>query len=271
VAVSEATTSYIGDDGNFSEGWMEKAGVPEEMWGNPTLTSTKSVASMSSQLINAQKMIGKQPNMAVLPSDQSTQVEWDEFHKACGRPDTADEYTITHHEDIGEFNVETETAFKNLAHSEGLRPETVQKLMELDDSRIMGMRQAEQERQTQETEKCEADLKSKWGNAYEERLHLANRMIEENTTDETKDMLLGKVGSDPVVADFLANMAAKFVEHKVISADVTKHTPSDAIAEAETLRNTPGYLNGQLKQTSPSRYDQITREIAALYAEAHQE
>ena len=208
VAVS---TGYIGDDGNFSEGWMEKSGVSEDMWNNPTLTSTKNVASMASQLINAQKMIGKQPNMAVLPSDQSTQVEWDEFHKACGRPDTPDEYTITHHEDVGESNMEMEAAFKNLAHSEGLRPETVQKLMELDDSRIMGMRQAMQEAEIQKTEDCTAVLQKQWGNAYDERLHLANRMIEENTTDETKDMLLGKIGSDPIVADFLANMAAKFV------------------------------------------------------------
>ena len=268
VAVS---TGYIGDDGNFSEGWMEKSGVSEDMWNNPPLTSTKNVASMASQLINAQKMIGKQPNMTVLPTEQSTQVEWDEFHKSCGRPDTPDEYNIVHHEDIGDFNIETEMAFKNLAHSEGLRPETVQKLMELDDSRIMGMRQAMQEAEIQKTEECTAALQKQWGNAYDERLHLANRMIEENTTDETKDMLLGKIGSDPIVADFLANMAAKFVEHKVISADVTKHTPSDALAEADMLRNTPGYLNGQLKQTSPARYKQITKEIAALYAEAHPE
>jgi hypothetical protein len=271
VAVSDAPTSYIGEDGNFSDGWMEKAGVPEEMWSNPTLTSTKSVASMASQLINAQKMIGKQPNMAVLPSDQSTQVEWDEFHKACGRPDTADEYTITHHEDIGEFNAETETAFKNLAHSLGLKQDAVQKLMELDDTRIMGMRQAMQEADAQKTEQCQADLEKKWGNAYEQKLHLANRMIEENTTDETKDMLLSKIGSDPVVAEFLANMAGKFVEHKIISADVSKHTPSDAKAQAEVLRNTPGYMNGELKKTSPSRYAQITREITALYQEAFHE
>jgi uncharacterized protein len=271
VAVSDAPTSYIGEDGNFTDGWMQASGISEDMQSNLTLKSTKNVASMASQLINAQKMIGKQPNMMVMPTEQSTQVEWDDFHKSCGRPDTPDEYTITHHEDMGDGNPEMETAFKNLAHSEGLRPETVQKLMELDDSRIMGMRQAMQEAEIQATEKCEADLKSKWGNAYEERLHLANRMIEENTNDETKDMLLSKVGSDPAVADFLANMAAKFVEHKVISADVTKHTPSDALAEADMLRNTPGYLNGQLKQTSPSKYKQITRDIAALYAEAHPE
>lgn len=271
VAGETVSTNYIGEDGNFTEGWMEHAGISEDLRSDLTLKSTPSVAAMASQLVNAQKMIGKQPNMMVMPTEQSTQVEWDEFHKACGRPDTPDEYNITHHEDIGEVNAETEAAFKNLAHSLGLNSDAVQKLMELDDTRIMGMRQAMQESEMQAVEQCQADLKEQWGAAYDERMHLANRMIEENTTDETKDALLGKIGNDPLVADFLANMAAKFVEHKVISADVTKHTPSDAMAEAEVLRNTPGYANGELKKTSPSRYKQITQQITSLYNEAYKE
>jgi len=271
VAGETVSTNYIGEDGNFTEGWMEHAGVAEDLRSDLTLKSTPSVAAMASQLVNAQKMIGKQPNMMVMPTEQSSQTEWDEFHKACGRPDTPDEYEITHLEELGEVNQEMESAFKNLAHSLGLSPTAVQKLIELDDSRMMGMRQAMQESEMQAMEKCQADLKEQWGAAYDERMHLANRMIEENTTDETKEALLGKIGNDPLVADFLANMASKFVEHKVISADVTKHTPSDALAEADMLRNTPGYLNGELKKTSPSRYNQITREIAALYAEAHPE
>jgi hypothetical protein len=159
VASEPVSTSYIGEDGNFTENWMETAGVSEDMRGDLTLKSTKNVASLASQLVNAQKMIGKNPNMTVLPTDQSTEEEWNEFHKACGRPDTPDEYTITHAEELGDIDTAIEGAFKNLAHSHGLKPETVQALAELDDQRMLGMRQAMEDAAVQKAADCEEALK----------------------------------------------------------------------------------------------------------------
>ncbi len=257
-------------DGNLGEGWMEKYGVSEDLRSNQTLLTTKDVAGMASQLVNAQKMIGQNPNMAVIPTEQSSETEWSEFHKATGRPDTPDEYQIAHPEGV-EVNAELETSFKGLVHSEGLRPSTVQKLSDFYENTIAGMRQAMVDSQVQAKTDCEEALKSKWGAAYDERLHLTNRMVAENATDENKDHVLASIGNDPVVADFLANMAAKFVEHRIITADINQPTPPDALAAAETLRNTPGYINGELANTSPARYKQITKEISALMEQAYPE
>jgi hypothetical protein len=66
-------------------------------------------------------------------------------------------------------------------------------------------------------------------------------------------------------------MAKKFVEHKVITADINTPTPTDALAAAETLRNTPGYITGELANTSPARYKQITQEISSLMEQAYPE
>jgi hypothetical protein len=271
VAAETVSTGYIGDDGNFTDGWMEKAGIPEELRSNQTLATTKSVASMASQLTNAQSLIGKNANMAVIPTEQSTDLERAEFNKLCGCPDTPDEYVITHAEGMGEIDAETETAFKNLAHSKGLRPDVVQALIELDDARMLNMQQSMENAQIQEKADTEEALKKQWGGAYEERMHLANRMIAENATDENKQAVLDKIGNDPIVADFLANMAKKFVEHKIISADVNTPTPLDAKAQADDLRNTPGYITGELANTSPARYNQITQKITTLMEQAYPE
>jgi hypothetical protein len=271
VAESTVSTGYIGDDGNFTDNWMEQAGIPEDQRSNQTLMATKSVASMASQLTNAQSLIGKNANMAVIPTEQSTDLERAEFNKLCGCPDTPDEYTITHAEDIGEVNAEVEMGFKNLAHSHGLRPETVQALTELDDARMLGMRQAMADAEIQAKADCEEGLKKQWGAAFEERSHLANRMVSENASDENKEAVLKAIGNNPIVCDFLANMAKKFVEHKVISADVNTPTPLDAKAQADTLRSTPGYISGELANTSPARYKQITLEISALMDQAYPE
>jgi hypothetical protein len=271
VATETVSTGYIRDDGNFTEDWMEKAGIPEEMRSNQTLMSTKNLASMSSQLINAQSLIGKNANMAVIPTEQSTDLERTEFNKLCGCPDTPDEYTITHAEDIGEVNAEVEMGFKNLAHSHGLRPETVQALTELDDARMLAMRQGMADAKIQAKADCEEALKKQWGGAFEERMHLANRMVAENATEENKQAILDVIGNNPIAADFLANMAKKFVEHKVISADINTPTPLDAKAQADDLRNTPGYISGELANTSPARYKQITKDIASLMEQAYPE
>jgi len=271
VASEPVSTGYIGDDGSFTENWMEQAGIPEDLRNDQTLMTTKNVASMASQLVNAQKLIGKGANMAVIPTEHSTELERAEFNKLCGCPDTPDEYAITHAEGMGEINADVETGFKNLAHSHGLRPETVQALTDLDDARMLSMQQAMEDAAVQKTADCEEALKKQWGGAYDERLHLANRMIAENASDENKEEVLNAIGSNPIIADFLANMAKKFVEHKVISADINTPTPLDAKAQADDLRQTPGYISGELANTSPARYKQITKDITALMDQAYPE
>ena len=267
---SVSPTSFIGDDGNFTENWMEVAGIPEELRVDQTLKTTRNLSGLASQLVNAQKMIGKHADMVVVPNEKSTQSEWDEYHKAGGRPDTPDEYAFEHVEGI-ESDPELETAFKNLAHSEGLRPATVQKLIEMDDNRILMVEQAMKEAKIAEVASAEEALKKQWGAAYDERLNLANRMIQENVSEDNKPALLDAIGNNPMVADFLANIAKKFVEHKIISAEVDQPTPVEAHAAIEGLRNTPGYITGELANTSPARYKQITQEIAKLYQGLHPE
>lgn len=267
--VAESPVSYVGEDGNFVENWMEVAGLPEDLRSNQTLKTTKNLSGLASQLVNSQKMIGKTADMTLLPNEKSTQSEWDEFYSKIGRPDTPDEYEITHAEELGEIDTETEGAFKNLAHSLGLNQTQVQKLIELDDSRMVGMQQAMEEAKVQQMQEAEDALKKQWGAAYDERLHLANRMIEENVSDQNKDAVLDAIGNNPHVADFLANIAKKFVEHKVISAEVDQPTPVEALAAIEELRGTPGYITGELSNTSPARYKQITQDIAKLYEKAY--
>jgi len=269
--VAEESVSMFGENGDFAENWMEAANVPEDLRGDLTLKSTKSVAGLASQLVNAQKLIGKNADMVVVPNEKSSETEWSDFYKATGRPDTPDEYEITHMEELGEVDSELESAFKNLAHSEGLRPSTVQKLIEMDDNRIMAMRTAFDNAKIQEAADAEEALKKQWGSAYEERLHLANRMIAENVSDDNKQGVLDAIGNNPYVADFLANIAKKFVEHKIISADVNAPTPVEALAKADELRNTPGYLNGELSKTSPARHKQITLEISKIMEHAYPE
>ncbi len=266
-----APPSMFDGEGNFAENWMQTAGIDENMRGDLTLKATKSVKGLASQLVNAQKMIGKTGNMVTVPDEKSTEAEWNEFYSKTGRLETPDDYQITHVQEVGEIDNELEAAFKNYVHSKGLRPDVVQGLIDMDDQRMIAMRQAHEK--AQENAMLEADeaFKKQWGAAYEERKALANRMLADNTDERTIDHIKNIIGNDVIVGDFLANIAKKFVEHKVISADVSQSTPVEALAQAEELRNTVGYITGELFKTSPATHNRITQEIAALMKKAHPE
>lgn len=261
-------SEVVAFDGNLGEGWMEKYGVAEDLRSDQTLQTTKHIGALASQLVNAQKMIGK--NTTSIPNADSPQTEWDAFHDNF-RPATPDDYAYEHAEGIGEIDAEAEGAFKAFAHAEGMRPETVAKLMAMDDARIMAMREAIEMGKQRDIDQFNIDSKKEWGAAYDERIHLANRMVNENATEQNKAAVLEIMNKDVRVADFVANMASKFVEHKIIDATITQNTPQNALAKADDLRNTPGYITGELANTSPSRYKQITEEITALTEEAYPE
>lgn len=108
------------------------------------------------------------------------------------------------------------------------------------------------------------------GHAYDQRLHLANLMVNENSEEgEERDMILSVIGNNPIVADFLANIAKKFTEDKAITGSMTTPTPTEAVAEAEKLRATPGYLDGKLYASNPARHAEITKKIQELFKAAY--
>ena len=264
----ETVSETVAFNGNLGEGWMEQYGVHEDLRGNQGLQCTKTVASMASQLVNAQNMVGK--NVVPIPNADSPQTEWDAFHDNF-RPSTAGDYAIEHAEGVGEIDAVAEGAFKEFVHAEGLRPSTVQKLSDMHDQYVINAEAIVAKAEEQKFTDCETALKKQWGAAFEERKALANRMISENVSDENKGALLDYMGTNPFVADFLANIAAKFVEHKIIDATLKQNTPGDALAKADDLRSTPGYIDGTLANTSPARYKQITADISALMEEAYPE
>ena len=81
--VAEATqpTSFIGDDGTFTEGWREQY-VPEDVRGEAVFDRVKTIQGMAKSLASAERMIGA--DKMVKPSDKFGDEDWDEYHKAGG-------------------------------------------------------------------------------------------------------------------------------------------------------------------------------------------
>jgi hypothetical protein len=265
-------TKHIGADGKLLDGW--KNGLPENLRHEMVLDTTLTVPDAFSQLINAQKMIGK--NKVVLPTDKSTPQEWEAFHTALGRPKTPDEYKLAI--PAGQealYPAETLSQAKQLFHKAGFNQKQVDALWAFDQQRLADAEKQLQQQEEQEYLAAEKAIVEESGEALEQQKHLANKLIADEVPDQGKREKLLEALNDnklrPYVFNFLAQIQAKYREqHSGIPASNSPNvmTPGQMEAKAQELMATPGYLDGTMKNSNPAGYERLTREISDLYNRA---
>ena len=275
-ATTTATTAiptfkFVDNEGKFVDGW--KANLPEEYRDEKCLDVCPDLTTLVKNHVYTQKMRGKKT--VAVPSDTSPQADWDAYYEAIGRPKLAEDYKTDRPEDVPEelWDKELVGQIKEEGWKAGFTPKQV--------DTVIGLYAGYQKRlataraQTEEREKAEAEtaLKKEWGPAYDERIRFANGFIEK-TTDEAsgqKQAILDLAGNNPKFIKWCAEWGIKTSEAKGIDTSQLKRTPTQSLTKADELRKTPGYINGELKKTDPSRFNKITDEINAIYKEAYPE
>ena len=265
-------TKHIGADGKLLDGW--KNGLPENLRHEMVLDTTLTVPDAFSQLVNAQKMIGK--NKVVLPTDKSTPQEWEAFHTALGRPKTPDEYKLAI--PAGQESMFDQGAIKqarDLFHKAGFNQKQVDALWAFEQSRLEAATTQLQQQEEQEYLAAEKAIVEESGEALEQQKHLANKLIADEVTDPGKrEKLLEALNSNklrPYVFNFLAQIQAKYREqHSGIPASNSPNvmTPGQMVSKAQELMATPGYLDGTMKNSNPEGFNRLQREITDLYNRA---
>lgn len=260
--VATEPVSFIGEDGAFVDGW--KNGIDEDLRGEKCLDTFGDLNGAMKMLVHSQKMIGK--GKIPQPTEHSTDTEWEEFYKAGGRPDTSGEYKLEISDELsGFFDSATMEKARDVMHKSGLNQAQAAALMAFEEGRVAESIKAAEDASAEEMAKAEQTLRAKYGSSYDERIHLCNKMVEDNTDETTKAAVLEAIGNNPIVIDLFANIATKFVESGVITGTgAPVATPGDIKAQIASLMETTGYANGQLANTSPARHQQVQREITEL-------
>lgn len=211
----EPTVSIIGEDGKFSEGWKNL--LPEDIRGEKSLTHTD-IQGLARSFIDTKRMVGK--DKIAIPNENSSQAEWDAFYEAGGKPKEPTDYKLEAPTELADYiDDDLMTSAKELFHKIGISQKQAELLFEFDNQRIKkGIEHLELEKEDAKV-KAEDALKKKWGAEYEPRLHNANRMIAENVNAEHQEEILEVIGNNPLVADFLANIASKFMEAKIMTPE----------------------------------------------------
>lgn len=215
TTTTPALNSFIGDEGELKEGWKESY-VPEELRSSPIYDRIKDIKGAFSIIANQEKLVGKKGT--ILPTDLSKPEEWDAFYETLGRPKTVEDYNLPIPEEYKDYYDEDMIKeARGVFHKIGLNQKQADALWEFEKARVALMdKTLEQEEQRVKLE-AETALKQKWGTAYPENMHIADRVISENIPPEKVQDFLDKYGNNPDIAEVLATIGKKFVEHRIIS------------------------------------------------------
>ncbi len=262
--------AFFGVDGVFNEGWQGT--LEESLREEKSLAGFKNVNDLSKSFVMTKKMVGA--NVIPVPGDASTEVEWQEFHKAGGRPETVADYNLKAPEGFPEEVLEQVFPKARLeSWQERLFKGGVSKkaadffIAEFANDMVVDLEAMNQSKEAAKTELV-SGLATDWGPAFEQKKHLGNIAMNEAATsmvggqpvvnEEFKARLVQKAGDDPDIIRAFANLGEKFAEGKPPGFAAIP-TPSVYQDQIDALMADPLYTKG----TEPQRM-KIADKIMAI-------
>jgi hypothetical protein len=213
-----------------------KDNLPEEIKGHSALGPINDVENLAKAYVNASSMIGR--DKIPLPGDHASADDWAEVFDRLGRPESADAYQL----DAGEeANDELVGWFKSTAHDIGLNNQQAQQLVSAYNEMVGAQAEAGPDLEMVR-DQVSADLRKEYGPAFDDRMALANGLVqnfggEEMTEIELADGTL--LGDNP---GFIKAMVAvgEYIRDKVSEDDFAGIEKSD-------LSMTPAEINEKIR------------------------
>ena len=239
-------TNYFGTDGVLNEGWQGT--LDEDMRDEKSLISFKSVGDLAKSFVNTKKMVGK--NVVAIPTDASTEGEWQEYHKAGGRPETVADYNLGVPEGFpeeikaqvfpeGRIEKWQERFFKG-----GVSKKAADAFIaEFTQDILADYQKIQQDKETAKAELV-AGLSTEYGAAFDQKLHLGDIAVEDFAGDDVAmKENLAYLREDPNAVRLLVHFGGMLAEGKPPGFGAIP-TPGDYQDQIDALMADPLYTNG---------------------------
>ena len=189
------------------EDW--KSNIPEEIRGHSSLEHINDVGALAKSYVHAQQMVGA--DKVALPGKSATADEWGEVYAKLGRPESPDGYELAYNNvpEGAEVDNDMVSWFKDTAHKAGMNPQQAQLMldayneMQFSDAEAIGL-----EAQAR-IDQVESDLRKEYGQAFDDRMALANGVLAEFGNPEITEVQLADgtmLGDHPEIIRMLSNM-----------------------------------------------------------------
>jgi hypothetical protein len=233
------------DDGQ-SKDWKEAFITDPDLKAHPAIQEFKDGNALVKSYIHQQPLIGA--DKIVIPGKEATDEDWSKVYGALGRPETPAGYDFS---ELGvpeglPINDRVALGMIHAMHQQGLNQRQLSGILRT----YMALQHEEYGKSVQaaldKANGYERTLRDKWGDAYDAKVDLANRVFKAGAGSPeavTEIRKLGMadgtpLGDNPVLIEFLATLAEKGLTEDVLLGDkgVSRFTKTPAEAKDEIAR-----------------------------------
>ena len=197
-----------------------KDSISEEFRKDPNIEKFTEIDALAKSYINAVSMIGS--DKIPVPTNNSTEEQWNEIYTKLGRPESPDKYTLDVKSDAVPIEESAVKSFAENAHKLGLNNKQAQGILEFYKQTLEGS--AKEMSVNMESAQAEATnmLRSEWGKTYDENLRKASSVAQTYLEPELLDTQLrdgSRLGDNPKIIKAFANIANLLSEDKIIGTE----------------------------------------------------
>jgi hypothetical protein len=254
-------TSITVSGGDTPVSW--KSSISEEFRNDPNIEKFTEIDSLAKSYINATKMIGQ--DKLVIPTNNSTEDQWNEVYSKLGRPESADKYSLDATSETVQMDEGAIKSFAEQSHKLGLNNKQAQGILEYYKNNMEGT--AQQSRIDTETAQTQAEqqLRQEWGRDFEGKVKQAGALAKANIDPEVLDMTLSngtRLGDHPDIIKGFAKIAGMMSEDKILSTESENvNTTKDIESEISTIMNDK---NGPYWNRQHPDHDKMVQQVYTL-------
>lgn len=235
--------------------------LPEDIRDHPALANFKDVAGLTKSYLGQMQVVGRR-------FEDLTPEQLDMFYNKQGRPEAPSGYEIP--------NAPTDDPvvgwYKETAHKLGLTQKAAGELYQSFGALVAERQAQDQAKQMEVSEAYIKQMKQDFGHAFDEKIQLAKRAVQELGGPELQQLLSNPlIGDNPVIVKTFSEMGRRMLEHQGVRGQSVqfKLSPDEAANEIKNLNRDPEFLKAYLDHRHPGHQEAFDRQ-RSLYNIAYE-
>ena len=249
------------------------SGISEELRAEPMIQNLGSLEDLAKGYVHAQHMIGS--DKVVIPGKTASEDEYNDFYNALGRPDTPNGYTVpTENMPDIKMDESLQNEFFEESHRLGLTDNQVAGLMRWQAEKAFGAEKQAFEAQEMSVEDSIQKLQSEFGDAYDEKIALAQEAVYQFGGDELMDYLDSSgIGNSPQIIKAFAEIGKMIASDEIIGGggrQSFRMSPGDAKIAIDAKRRDQNFMAAYTNRDAPGHQgavDEMTKLHDIAYPE----